>query len=685
MIVDKGRIYDGWTGLEAGVDAGRAPDTIDVNQCVSAENATFRGGKFKTRPGIRILTENFPDITMRKFCYGTPRVLTSGSLIVHVLYVITTFVSGDDFTNVGAASNASGISFIATGTTPTHWTHGSTLTEGRIVGEYAPAGEVPNITPLPQCFVNQDSGTIYKNGNFQAAAYFSPHGTPECLIAMIGGRMFKIIPGVTSSSVTEVVPTTDVPPNFRNRQDLSIAYLKQADKWFVIQDGFSRAILYDGFTCRRTVTTNDPLSTEIPVGTITDYGMGRIETVVNQRDIAFGDLFGSHPGPDPGDSIILFTERNFLTEGFDAAIPFEQGVATGSSFFPQLDTSTGTGQFLVFSSRGASSFFLSIDRTLWKTSQFQIAALLSTGFRGHRSVSIVNEDLWFRADDGVRSYRQARSEPSGWAHIPLSTNVKQFTDFDTPWLLQYISSMYFDNRVIMTCSPMWNQGRVVHSGLLVMDFDIISSFGQRFKPAWDGHWTMPPGITISQVVTGVFNNVTRAFIFGVDTDGMNQLYELSLDDKIDFNVQPIAWELVMRAFDYMKLSQQSSSFSESELYDADIWVSQIGSNATMTSFYRPDGYPDWIAWKDFTQEFNMIGTPGAIDPGGNPTIRSGFAPRQSFGKPGDDTDPTTKRRLRRGYLHQVKLNGTGHVVLDRFRIHAQKLVEKSRATVTTTP
>lgn len=52
---------------------------------------------------------------------------TSGSLTTGLSYVIGLFVAGDDFTNVGAGSNASGVEFIATGTTPTTWTNSSLL------------------------------------------------------------------------------------------------------------------------------------------------------------------------------------------------------------------------------------------------------------------------------------------------------------------------------------------------------------------------------------------------------------------------------------------------------------------------------------------------------------------------------------------------------------------------------
>lgn len=100
---------------------------------------------------------------------------------------------------------------------------------------------------------------------------------------------------------------------------------------------------------------------------------------------------------------------------------------------------------------------------------------------------------------------------------------------------------------------------------------------------------------------------------------------------------------------------------------------------TLSVAYKPDDYPYWIPWQDFNQIFDLIGEPGAIDIGGIPTARAGFAPRVPLQKPGNDCDDNTGRNLRRGYLFQVKFNGTGHAVFNRFRIQAQKLIEKSRA------
>jgi hypothetical protein len=47
--------------------------------------------------------------------------IDNGSLVIGVTYEINNYKSGDDFTNVGAPSNANGVQFVATGTTAASW------------------------------------------------------------------------------------------------------------------------------------------------------------------------------------------------------------------------------------------------------------------------------------------------------------------------------------------------------------------------------------------------------------------------------------------------------------------------------------------------------------------------------------------------------------------------------------
>lgn len=76
----------------------------------------------------RLLGAELAELTIA-YIQSTKAILTAGPLTVGQYYEITHYNAGDDFTNVGATSNATGTKFTATGTTPTIWTNLSRLQE----------------------------------------------------------------------------------------------------------------------------------------------------------------------------------------------------------------------------------------------------------------------------------------------------------------------------------------------------------------------------------------------------------------------------------------------------------------------------------------------------------------------------------------------------------------------------
>jgi len=56
---------------------------------------------------------------------GIFQSLDNGDLVIGVTYEIAFYETGDDFTNIGAPTNANGVKFVATGTTAANW-NGST-------------------------------------------------------------------------------------------------------------------------------------------------------------------------------------------------------------------------------------------------------------------------------------------------------------------------------------------------------------------------------------------------------------------------------------------------------------------------------------------------------------------------------------------------------------------------------
>ena len=121
-------------GTASAITAG-APTTVSnaVSAYVGGDGSNQQAGNY-----IQVVALNFAPTAadVRTVCttgipeswkWGSQAAQTSGALVVGKMYRINTYVAGDDFTNVGAASNATGARFTASGTTPTTWTNSSSL------------------------------------------------------------------------------------------------------------------------------------------------------------------------------------------------------------------------------------------------------------------------------------------------------------------------------------------------------------------------------------------------------------------------------------------------------------------------------------------------------------------------------------------------------------------------------
>lgn len=502
---------------------------------------------------------------------------------------------------------------------------------------------------------DEDIGTsdAFQIGRIQTASFYQPPGADGCLMAGVGGRLFRINIRFNTAEVVEVTPTD------RNPTRPKLAYMAQADRFHITQDGNSMPMIYDGSGIARRATHG-----EVPPGTVMAYGMGRL-TVVSGPYISFGDIYGTDLN-DPGSSILQFSENNFLNEGGPAILPSPLGDPTAMIFLPQQDSSTGNGELLVFAENGVASFYLSIPRDKWKDSAFQRVALLNIGARGHMGRTSINGDIWFRSVDGYRLYRQARAEIVGWPQVPLSTEITPYIETDTVWLLKYGSAIHFDKRLIGTSSPVPNQGRVYHRGVTALDFDIVSSFGQASAPAWDGYWEGP---RITFMVDGVFNDIPRAFAFGLDDDGLNCLYEISADDTQDFNGK-IPVSITTRAL------SKNSSVTENKIYGGDFWVNDIQEDIDMNVFYKPDDYPEFIPWENYSFTPLDGGSSGFVQN----TDRPAFQPRKTLQKVERVIDNDTRRETQRFYQLRVKFDWVGHMAFQRFRLKGHDEPENTRST-----
>lgn len=186
---------------------------------------------------------------------------TSGTLTVGKKYRINTFVAGDDFTNVGAASNATGVEFVATGNTPTTWTNSS------VVGQVGALVSYQARSIFPTGNVNDESSNGLHLGATSVRPLFRPTGGQFA-------EEFELAHGSISSSAatTELISLpkgcrilgieTIVVTDFDGSTTLSIGITGTATKYVNALDVASTGRNYNAST---SASESDTASTSIYV------------------------------------------------------------------------------------------------------------------------------------------------------------------------------------------------------------------------------------------------------------------------------------------------------------------------------------------------------------------------------------------------------------------------------------
>lgn len=163
---------------------------------------------------------NIPAFSVEPATSAVPPTYTSGLLTVGAIYTITTYETGDDFTNVGALSNANGVEFEATGTTPTDWSNGSLLTKGFAGDEITDWDAADDFETEAISFVGRDKTLPF---SFQIVDYNITPGTPTLtMLVSINGTDFT-----NYNSNTTDIDITDTDNNaFFSSAYVAFEYIK---------------------------------------------------------------------------------------------------------------------------------------------------------------------------------------------------------------------------------------------------------------------------------------------------------------------------------------------------------------------------------------------------------------------------------------------------------------------------
>lgn len=507
-------------------------------------------------------------------------------------------------------------------------------------------------------YESASQATIIEAGRWQGGTYFTPRNGTPALYACINGRQFRF--NVWTDYSTQEVsahfpgdPTDPINLDANSSTTLQTWWCDTGD-FLLMQNGQDPVWCHDGSSSWRL----GPF--ELPVGCMMEYALGRIWVVLPDRlSFVAGDLIGSASGTakyNYRDAVLKMTENDFLNEGGGFSVPSTAGMINAIRYMPNLDSSLGQGPVQVFTDNGAFSVNAPFDRMTWKnlTYPIQTVSLGSPGALAQDSTIRINGDIWYRGIDGIRSFIVARRDYTMWGNVPMSEEMKRVLKYDATGLLIYGSAVMFDNRMLMTANPRWNATRgVLHDTLAVMDFDLISSLGQRSQPCWDGMWT---GKTILQIIKGSYRKEEKcwAFVFN-NTEGNIELWELMkkgvYDQPATLPKERIKWGGESRLNDYGSPGVLKS------LETLDVEAASIEGTVDFVFKYRSDDAPCWQPWSNFQLcAKDSDCPPAACTP---QLFRKSYRSRVTLPKPAEACNDSQQRPSTMGLRNQIRWEITG--------------------------
>lgn len=464
-------------------------------------------------------------------------------------------------------------------------------------------------------------------GVLQGGAVF---GRLSRVFVSVGGRILEIDPADWSWS--EKTPAGD--PNAPRRPR---AWFCETAGTLVIQDGQARPWLHDGDTFRRARTD------EVPVGRAMAYGNGRLAVALGSR-VRLGDICRPEH-----QSELRFTETHHLNGGGDFSFPSE---VCALAVLPVVDTGSGQGSLIVGCRDSVHSLKTQItQRDIWAEVGFQTIVLPNRGIAGPAAVVAVNQDLYFRSSDGLRSVRTSTADYDAPGLTPLSVEVRHRFDYDTPFLRGDASVACFDNRLLCTHSPFCYAGRSLAQGIVALNFDALSGRGQKSAPCFDGEWD---GLLIAQLFTGQVRGVERCFVLGRDLAGQNGLWEL-----LPEVAEPAGDEPVQAIETRMLFGDAPGTIKN--LQRCDLQFSDIRGGLACRVYFRPEKYPFWVKWDEF-----QVDAPAASGAWSRrrPQHRSLLSTRT----PPEGHDPHTGRLRTTATGFQVRVEFEGFARLDYLQV-----------------
>jgi hypothetical protein len=432
-----------------------------------------------------------------------------------------------------------------------------------------------------------------------------------------------------------------------------------------------------------TIYRLNPFKQQMPIGTIMAYAYGRVAVSDANNNIYVSDIIYGN-GFTTTSNTQNFTEQTYWAEGGSFTPPASLGLITGMRVMPSLNINVrGQGELVVFCENGSFTLDLSQERTTWQTNNIQKVSLIGRGCRSPWSLCGVNNDVYFRSDDGWAFYNNAQVDfYQALSFKKISREVQPWVNYDTPWLRQFESAMYFDNRIIATVSPFTvSTGSPSTCGLhrpsramIVLDVERESAINpsSQLPTRWNGLWEGPQP---TQLASAQINGVQRGFAFSFDADNVNRLYELQNSSVLatgvdDYSVQygsvPIKSYFITKRFDFTP-NPGASKFVRKQLVGGEIWISNLKEEVTVACEFRPDSY---FCFNEFLKPIT-VGLDKCNFDASNCTPVISQPRYEQIRLPSPNANNCEKFNdipIERGTEFQIKVDIAGSCIVDRIRL-----------------
>lgn len=661
------RFFGGFSTLLGGMNSGVSPSLIPPTQLAGMVNSTVRGAYIKTRPPYKSWPLSFDSVTTKtRFVGKFQGAFQYDGEIGQSGWVLSLggrlfFINSDTF----VVSEITPKLFLVT------------------TADFT----VPAANATVDVFINSETvlstgQTIYiDSGQYLITNRF----TNEIEAKYIGGAANATAiagNGILDSTHTQIFEYQENPSYYE------FIYIFQAENYAIVLSGQHKTIIFDGSSARRAGWN------EVPPGVLGAYGWGRIWICRDdRRTFVAGDLVygpGGTPQLNNRDSILKFTENDFLNEGGAFGVPYNAGPITSMQFLASIDNSLGIGVLLIGTTNMVFSVNAPVDRTTWKslTYPIQTVSLLDYGPEGPRSCVSIDGDMWYRSPDGFRSFRTAQVHFGQPGNTALSREIAPILDFDSSELLFYGSGVRFDNRLLETVSPFRSATGIQHRGLAVINFDTISNMQSKSQPVWEGAWT---GLNILQLTKGRIQQKERAFAFvrgsGIEIweilkQGFYDEANTVVSGQTTISRNQISGVIETRSDDHGDSTQLKG------LHTGELYVDEIFDNVSITIKFRPDQYPTWITWATVNlcasvSQCTLTGPVGSTCSMWKLNAKQ-YASRITIPQPPENCNVIAGSPVKQGREFQFRLEWSGSFRIRMFKSHADKVTQPMEGACPTT-